>query len=166
MEGWTWKALCNEAPFRFGKNLASSGIRTRTPWSKVGSANRLATRTLHIIMGKKEFRRGIWWSRFFLTSVFIYLQLLKASRRWNRDPANTRVDSAQKHLHQTGMWLNTRESILERSLTTVNIVGEALPRKEIWKLTNLHTCINSSTKLLEGMVYSTLSLRWKVFISV
>ena len=29
MEGWTWKALCNEAPFRFGKNLASSGIRTR-----------------------------------------------------------------------------------------------------------------------------------------
>ena len=23
MEGWTWKALCNEAPFRFGKNLAS-----------------------------------------------------------------------------------------------------------------------------------------------
>ena len=24
MEGWTWKALCNEAPFRFGKNLASS----------------------------------------------------------------------------------------------------------------------------------------------
>ena len=31
MEGWTWKALCNEAPFRFGKNLASSGIRTRDP---------------------------------------------------------------------------------------------------------------------------------------
>ena len=29
MEGWTWKALCNEAPFMFGKNLASSGIRTR-----------------------------------------------------------------------------------------------------------------------------------------
>ena len=31
MEGWTWKVLCNEAPFRFGKNLASSGIRTRDP---------------------------------------------------------------------------------------------------------------------------------------
>ena len=31
MEGWTWKALCNEATFRFGKNLASSGIRTRDP---------------------------------------------------------------------------------------------------------------------------------------
>ena len=31
MEGWTWKALCNEAPFRFGKNLASSEIRTRDP---------------------------------------------------------------------------------------------------------------------------------------
>ena len=28
MEGWTWKALCNEVPFRFGKNLASGGIRT------------------------------------------------------------------------------------------------------------------------------------------
>ena len=27
----TWKALCNEAPFRFEKNLASSGIRTRDP---------------------------------------------------------------------------------------------------------------------------------------
>ena len=25
------KALCNEAPFRFGKNLASSGIQTRDP---------------------------------------------------------------------------------------------------------------------------------------
>ena len=25
------KALCNEAPFRFEKNLASSGIRTRDP---------------------------------------------------------------------------------------------------------------------------------------
>ena len=31
MEGWTWKALYNEVPFRFGKNLASSGIRTRDP---------------------------------------------------------------------------------------------------------------------------------------
>ena len=31
MEGWTWKAQCNEAPSRFGKNLASSGIRTRDP---------------------------------------------------------------------------------------------------------------------------------------
>ena len=30
MEGWIWKALCNEAPFRYGKNLASSGI---TIWS-------------------------------------------------------------------------------------------------------------------------------------
>ena len=34
MEGWTWKALYNEAPFRFGKNLASSGIRTRDPKSE------------------------------------------------------------------------------------------------------------------------------------
>ena len=41
MEGWPWKALCNEAPFRFGKNLASSAIRTRDPWSEVGSANPL-----------------------------------------------------------------------------------------------------------------------------
>ena len=31
MEGWTWKALCNEAPFRFWKNVASSGMRTRYP---------------------------------------------------------------------------------------------------------------------------------------
>ena len=33
MEGWTWKALslCNEAPFRFEKNLAPSRIRTRDP---------------------------------------------------------------------------------------------------------------------------------------
>ena len=31
MEGWTWKALCNEVTFRFGKNLASSGIGTRDP---------------------------------------------------------------------------------------------------------------------------------------
>ena len=46
MEGWIRKALWNEAPFRFGKNLASSGIRTATPWSEVGSANRSATRTL------------------------------------------------------------------------------------------------------------------------
>ena len=45
MERWTWKALCNEAPFRFGKNLASSGIEPATPWSEVGSANRSATRT-------------------------------------------------------------------------------------------------------------------------
>ena len=29
MEGWTWKAVCNEVPFRFGKNIASSGIGTR-----------------------------------------------------------------------------------------------------------------------------------------
>ena len=28
-EGWTWMALRNEAPFRFGKNLASSEIQTR-----------------------------------------------------------------------------------------------------------------------------------------
>ena len=36
MEGWIWKALCNEAPFRFWKNLASSGIQTRDPviWSR------------------------------------------------------------------------------------------------------------------------------------
>ena len=27
----TWKALCNEVPSRFGKNLSSSGIRTRDP---------------------------------------------------------------------------------------------------------------------------------------
>ena len=31
MEGWTWKAMCNEAPFRFGENLASSGNQTRNP---------------------------------------------------------------------------------------------------------------------------------------
>ena len=37
IEGWKWKALCNEAPFRFGKNLASSIIRTRNHmiWSQV-----------------------------------------------------------------------------------------------------------------------------------
>ena len=50
MEGWIWKALCNEAPFRFGKNLASSGIRTRDP--EVGSANRSATRTLQSDCGR------------------------------------------------------------------------------------------------------------------
>ena len=31
MEGETWRALCSEMPFRFGKNLASIGIRTRDP---------------------------------------------------------------------------------------------------------------------------------------
>ena len=31
MEGWTWKALCNEAPFKFEKNLASGWIRTHDP---------------------------------------------------------------------------------------------------------------------------------------
>ena len=31
MEGRTWKALCNEVPSMFGKNLSSSGIRTRDP---------------------------------------------------------------------------------------------------------------------------------------
>ena len=36
MEGWTWKALCNEAPFRFGNNLASSEIRTRNPVIRSG----------------------------------------------------------------------------------------------------------------------------------
>ena len=46
MEGWTWKALCNEVPFRFGKNLVSSGIRTRDPVIRSRSANRSATRTL------------------------------------------------------------------------------------------------------------------------
>ena len=95
---------------------------------------------------KERISEWTMMEQIFLTSVFIYFQLLKTSRRWNRDSANTRVDSAQKHLHQTGMWWNTRESILERNLTTVSIVGEALPRKEIWKLTNLHTCINSSTR--------------------
>ena len=55
MEGWIWKALCNEAPFRFGKNLASSRIRTCNPWSEVGSANRSATRTFHCVWTSK------WW---------------------------------------------------------------------------------------------------------
>ena len=31
MDGRTWKALCNEVPSMFGKNLSSSGIRTRDP---------------------------------------------------------------------------------------------------------------------------------------
>ena len=31
MEGLACKALCNEAPFRFEKNFASSRIRTRDP---------------------------------------------------------------------------------------------------------------------------------------
>ena len=31
MEGWTWRGLCNEAPFRFGNNLTSNRIRTRDP---------------------------------------------------------------------------------------------------------------------------------------
>ena len=31
MVGWIWKALCNEAPIRLGKNLAWNGIRTRCP---------------------------------------------------------------------------------------------------------------------------------------
>ena len=30
-QGWTWKAMCNEVAFRFGKNLAFSGIQTRDP---------------------------------------------------------------------------------------------------------------------------------------
>ena len=47
MEGWTWKALCNEMPFRFGKNLASSRIRTRDPVIRSRDANRSTTRTLH-----------------------------------------------------------------------------------------------------------------------
>ena len=42
MEGWTWKALCNETPFRFRKNLASSGIWTRDPviWSRDASVRK------------------------------------------------------------------------------------------------------------------------------
>ena len=31
MEGWSWKALCNEVAYRFGKNLSSILIRTRDP---------------------------------------------------------------------------------------------------------------------------------------
>ena len=46
MEGWTWKAMHNEVPFRFGKNLA-------TPWSKVGSTNCSATRTLPQYRGQE-----------------------------------------------------------------------------------------------------------------
>ena len=41
MEGWTWKALCNQALFRFGKNL-----KPTNPWSEVRSANSTATRAL------------------------------------------------------------------------------------------------------------------------
>ena len=40
MDGRTWKALCNEVPSMFGKNLSSSGIRTRDPWSEVGTARK------------------------------------------------------------------------------------------------------------------------------
>ena len=38
MEGWSWSALCNEAPFRFWKNLASSEFEAdlKTPWFKDG----------------------------------------------------------------------------------------------------------------------------------
>ena len=46
MAGWTWKVLCNEAPFNFGKNLASSGIQTHYPVIRLGSANHSPTRTL------------------------------------------------------------------------------------------------------------------------
>ena len=47
MEKWTWKALCSEAPFRFGKNISPlAGFEPATLWSEVGSANRSATRTL------------------------------------------------------------------------------------------------------------------------
>ena len=36
VEGQTWKAMCNEVPSsRFGKNLSSSGIRTRDLWSEI-----------------------------------------------------------------------------------------------------------------------------------
>ena len=36
MERWMWKALCNDAQFRFGKNLVSNGIQTQDPmiWSE------------------------------------------------------------------------------------------------------------------------------------
>ena len=44
-DGWKWKALCNEAPFRFGKNLASNG-KPATLWTEVGSANHSAMWTL------------------------------------------------------------------------------------------------------------------------
>ena len=46
MEGWTWKALWNEAPLRWGRILLPAGFEPAIPWSEVGSANRLATRTL------------------------------------------------------------------------------------------------------------------------
>ena len=69
MEGWIWKALCNEAPFKFGKNLASSRIRTRDLGSEVGSANRSATRTLLAIASK-----GIILSRQRTTKVLIRLR--------------------------------------------------------------------------------------------
>ena len=44
IEGWTWKTLCNEAPFRFGNVLASSRIRTRD--SVIRSRNFQGNQTL------------------------------------------------------------------------------------------------------------------------
>ena len=43
MEGWTWKALFIEVPFRFGRILPLAGFEQATPWSEVGSTNRSAT---------------------------------------------------------------------------------------------------------------------------
>ena len=48
MEGWTWKALCNDSPFGSGRLSPPVGFepaltRTGANRSKVGSANHLAT---------------------------------------------------------------------------------------------------------------------------
>ena len=75
MEGWTWNALCNEAPFRLGKNLASR-FEPSTPWSEVGSANRSATRTLHYEKNnnKKTWTDNQWHKQnIFKLNIFGYI---------------------------------------------------------------------------------------------
>ena len=69
----------------------------------------------------------------------IYFQVQETSLSRSRDPENSCVDTARKRLQQRQIWLITREFILGRNHIPVSIVGEALPRKEIWKLTNWHT---------------------------
>ena len=51
-----------------GRISPPAGFEPATPWSEVGSANRSATRTLHIYFGGK----GVWRGCFILFYLFIY----------------------------------------------------------------------------------------------
>ena len=75
MEGWTWKALCNEAPFRFGKNLASSGIRTHGRRSRA-----LTVRACGCFM----WTRTVYISPILSCWIFISKSILNFKSHWKQ----------------------------------------------------------------------------------